>query len=144
VAGGHRGWDRRRPGLGNRLDQSESVRGREGSQTNQAIRNLYGNGGKSDAIVAVTTLPRGTTGDSPGMRGQLAAAFDKIVAALPGSRAASYVSTGNRSFVSADGRTTFALIEARPSGEGRKSALRRSTPREPRRSRPVSPARRCT
>jgi RND superfamily putative drug exporter len=82
------------------------------------LGNLYGNGGKSDAIVAVTTLPRGTTVDSPGVRGQLAAAFDKIVAALPGSRAASYVSTGNRSFVSADGRTTFALIEARPSGEG--------------------------
>jgi putative drug exporter of the RND superfamily len=37
-------------------------------------------------------------------------AFGKAAAALPGARTASWVSTGDRAFVSADGRTTFQLI----------------------------------
>jgi putative drug exporter of the RND superfamily len=36
--------------------------------------------------------------------------FGKAAAALPGARTASWVSTGDRAFVSADGRTTFELI----------------------------------
>lgn len=70
-------------GLGSRLDQKESVPGREGSQTNQAILRLYGNGGSAEALVAVATLPRGTTVSSPGVRAQLNSAFARIVAALP-------------------------------------------------------------
>jgi RND superfamily putative drug exporter len=105
-------------GIGSRLDQTESVPGREGSQTNQAILRRYHNGGSADAIVAMTTLPRGTTVDSPGVPAQLRLAFTRIVAALPGARAASWVSTSDRSFVSADGRTTLALIEPQPRASG--------------------------
>ncbi len=36
--------------------------------------------------------------------------FGRAAAALPGARTASWVSTGDRAFVSADGRTTFELI----------------------------------
>lgn len=36
--------------------------------------------------------------------------FGKAAAALPGARTASWVSTSDRAFVSADGRTTFELI----------------------------------
>jgi RND superfamily putative drug exporter len=97
--------------IGNRLDKKFSVPGREGSQTNLAIRATYHNGGNADPILAVTTLPPGTTVDTPGVRGQLASAFVRIAAAVPGGRAVSWVSSGARTFVSADGRTTFALIE---------------------------------
>ncbi|MGI8802225.1 MAG: MMPL family transporter [Solirubrobacteraceae bacterium] len=97
--------------IGNRLDKKFSVPGREGSQTNQAILHLYGTGGNADPIVAVTTLPAGRTVDTPGVRGELGAAFGRVAAAVPGGRAASWPTTGYRGFVSADGRTTFALIE---------------------------------
>lgn len=55
-------------------------------------------------------LPDGKSVDSPGVSGQLDAALAKVEAALPGARAASYASTGDRAFVSDDGRTTFALV----------------------------------
>jgi RND superfamily putative drug exporter len=55
-------------------------------------------------------FPGGVTVQSPGVRGQLERVFGKAAAALPGARTASWVSTGDRAFVSADGRTTFELI----------------------------------
>src|SRR5579884_956132 len=66
----------------------------------------------SAAIVPVITLPRGVTVASPGIKAQIAAAFDRVAAAMPGSRVASYGSTGDRGFVSRDGRTTFGLVYA--------------------------------
>src|SRR4029078_8526939 len=54
---------------------------------------------------------KGTTVDSPGVRSELAAALAHVSNALPKARIASYASTGDRSFVSADGRTTFALVD---------------------------------
>ena len=50
------------------------------------------------------------TVDSPGVRQQLDAALAKVETALPGASTASYASTGDRAFVSEDGRTTFALV----------------------------------
>jgi RND superfamily putative drug exporter len=55
------------------------------------------------------TLPKGKTVDSPGITRQLDAAVARVEAALPEARTASYASTGDRTFVSDDGRTTFAL-----------------------------------
>src|SRR5205085_804686 len=40
----------------------------------------------------------------------------RLAKALPGARVASYASTGNKAFVSRDGRTTFALVYPRPDG----------------------------
>ena len=57
------------------------------------------------------SCPKGTTVDSPGVRSELAAALAHVQAALPAARIASYASTGDRAFVSADGRTTFALVD---------------------------------
>ena len=54
--------------------------------------------------------PSGKTVDSPGVTRELQAALDKVTAAVPGSRVASYASTRDRAFVSSDGRTTFALV----------------------------------
>src|SRR5919109_1003063 len=84
--------------------------GYEGIDTNKAILHTYGTGGSTAPLVPVITLPRGTTIASPGVRGQLAATFAAVQAALPGARVVSYASTGDHAFVSADGGTTFALI----------------------------------
>ena len=101
------------------FSQEFSVPGREGFETNAGILRLYGIDQTTDVIVPVLTLPEGKTVDSPGVKAQLAAADAKIAAAAPGARVASYASTGNRAFVSADGRTTFALVypQRRP-GQG--------------------------
>jgi RND superfamily putative drug exporter len=87
-----------------------SVPGREGFETNRQIGALYGNGGNVAPIVPVVTLPEGTTVDSPGVTEQLDAALNRVQAALPAARIASYASTGDRTFVSDDGRTTYALV----------------------------------
>jgi len=87
--------------------------GYEGVDTNTAILHTYGTGGGAAPLVPVITLPRGTTVTTPGARAQLAAAFAAAQAALPGARVVSYASTGDRAFVSAGGRTTFALVYPR-------------------------------
>ena len=95
---------------GNALSQQFSVPGREGFETNQELGEIYGNGGDVAPIVPVVTLPKGKTVDSPGVTRQLDAALARVEVALPEARTASYASTGDRAFVSDDGRTTFALV----------------------------------
>ncbi len=93
------------------LNQQFTVPGREGFTTNREIQAVYGTGGSDvTPIVPVVTLPKGTTVDSAGVRAELAAALKRVQAALPRARVASYASTGDRAFVSRDGRTTFALV----------------------------------
>ena len=99
---------------GKSLSQQFSVPGREGFEANQQIATIYGSGGDVAPLVPVVQLPKGTTVDSPGVRSELAAALAHVSNALPKARIASYASTGDRSFVSADGRTTFALVDIRP------------------------------
>ena len=95
----------------NALSQQYSApAGYEGVATNAAILRAYGTGGGASPLVPVITLPRGVTVATPGVRAQLAAAFAAVGAALPRARVVSYASTGARAFVSADGRTTFALV----------------------------------
>jgi putative drug exporter of the RND superfamily len=95
---------------GSALSQQFSVPGREGFETNRELAAIYGNGGDVAPLVPVVQLPQGTTVDSPGIREQLDAAISKVEAALPEARTASYASTGDRAFVSDDGRATFALV----------------------------------
>jgi len=92
------------------LSQEFSVPGREGFETNAALLHLYRIDPSVSTIVPVLTLPAGTTVDSPGVRAQLGAALRRATAAVPGARAVSFASTGNKAFVSADGRTTFAIV----------------------------------
>jgi RND superfamily putative drug exporter len=95
---------------GSALSQQFNVPGREGFETNKELAAIYGNGGDVAPIVPVVKLPPGKTVDSPGVGEQLDAALAKVEAALPEARTASYASTGDRAFVSDDGRTTFALV----------------------------------
>jgi RND superfamily putative drug exporter len=101
------------------LSQQTSI-GSESEKTDLAIERMYGNGNHYP-VIAVVTLPRGTTVDTPGVRTQLGAALARVSTGQgpssnspwqlgPGSRVVSFASTGNRAFVSHDGRTTFALI----------------------------------
>jgi RND superfamily putative drug exporter len=91
-----------------------SVPGREGYETNQAITSLYGNGGDSAPVVAVVTLPPGTSPGSPPVARGLARVETSIERAVPSARVASYASTGDRAFVSRDGSTTFVLAYPHP------------------------------
>ena len=95
----------------NALSQQYSApTGYEGVATNAAILRAYGTGGGASPLVPVITLPHGATVATPGVKGQLAASFAAVQAALPGARIVSYASTGNRAFVSADGHVTSALV----------------------------------
>jgi RND superfamily putative drug exporter len=97
------------------LDQKFSVPDKEGWETNQKINENYFGTGDSAPLVPVVTLPDGKTVDSPGVRSQLAGIDADLAKALPKSRIASYASTGDRTFVSEDGRTTYALAYPIPS-----------------------------
>ena len=94
----------------NALSQSFALPGKEGYDVSQQIAHEYGNGGISDPVVAVITLPPGITVDSPGIRQDLAAAFARLAAAVPHARMDAWTTTASNAFVSADRHTTFALI----------------------------------
>jgi len=96
------------------LSDQYSVPGREGYVTNTAITRMFGNGGDGAPLVAVVTLPPGANVGSAQVRSGLAGVGRRIAAAVPHARIASYASTGNRAFVSRDGRTTFVLAYPPP------------------------------
>ena len=95
---------------GDALSQQFNLPGTEAFIANSRVAAAYGSGGDVAPLVPVVTLPKGTTVDSPASALQLGAALAKVQAALPHARVASYASTHDRAFVSADGRTTFALV----------------------------------
>ena len=94
------------------LDQRFSVPGREGWEASLQIEQVYGNGGETLPLVPVVSLPQGTTVDSPGVRDQLRKVEQTANKAVPGSRVAGFGSTGDKAFVSRDGRTTFVYVFA--------------------------------
>jgi RND superfamily putative drug exporter len=97
------------------LEPEFSVPNKEGWETNQVIAAQYqGTGGDTAPLVPVVTLPEGESVDSPRVKADLARVDEDLEQALPGSRVASYASTGDRAFVSDDGRTTFALVYPQP------------------------------
>jgi RND superfamily putative drug exporter len=94
-----------------------SVPGREGFVTNSKITRIYHGGGNAAPLVPVVTLPAGTAVSSPQVRAGLMEIEHRLQQAIPGTRTVSYASTGNRAFVSADGRTTFVLAYPPPDNE---------------------------
>jgi putative drug exporter of the RND superfamily len=110
------------------LEPGYSVPDKEGWETNEAIAARYDDTGRiTPPLVPVVVLPEGKRVDSPGVRAELAAIDERLREALPGSRIASFASTGDRAFVSDDGRTIFALAYPRPDpgsqwGEAREAA----------------------
>ena len=94
-----------------------SVPGRQGFETNSQIQRLFGQGGRTSPLIPVVTLPAGTSVSSPVVRAGLLDVQRRLQRAIPGLRTASFASTGNRAFVSADGRTTFVLAYPPPDNE---------------------------
>jgi RND superfamily putative drug exporter len=94
------------------LDQRFSVPGREGWDASQEILKLFGNGGESPPLMSVVKLPAGTNASSPAVRAELRKVEAVSKRAVPGSRVGGYGSTGDRTFVSRDGRTAFAYVFA--------------------------------
>src|SRR5215212_1981008 len=100
------------------LEPSFSVPDKEGWETNVKIAQQYrGTGGDSAPLIPVVSLPPGADVDSKAVRGQLAQVDARLERALPGARISSYASTHDRTFVSADGRMTFALAYPRPDAD---------------------------
>jgi putative drug exporter of the RND superfamily len=97
------------------LDPEFSVPNKEGWETNVAIAQHYrGTGGDTAPLVPVVKLPEGTRADSHSVRADLAKVDRALERALPNSRLASYASSGDKTFVSDDGRTTFAVVYPQP------------------------------
>ena len=64
----------------------------------------------------MVTLPKGQSVDSPDVRADLKKLDASLEKALPGARIASYASTGDKGFVSKDGRTLFRHLPAAEPG----------------------------
>ena len=97
------------------LESEYSVPGKEGWETNVAIAERYqGTGGDTAPLIPVVTLPKGMSVDDPAVTRSLGELDARLSDALPNARIASYASTRDSSFVSADGRTTFALVYPQP------------------------------
>lgn len=95
----------------NAFSQEIEMPGSESTEVNDIIAERYGNGSSfSVPLVAVVSLPAGTTVDSPGVQEELGNAFGQVASEAPNARVVSYASTGDRDFVSEDGQTTFGLI----------------------------------
>jgi putative drug exporter of the RND superfamily len=91
------------------LSQEYSVPGQQSYQTNTLLTSMYHGGGDSAPLVAVVTLPAGTTAGAPAVTAAVRELTARIEQAVPHSRAASYATTGDRAFVSRDGQTTFVI-----------------------------------
>ena len=92
-----------------RLKFDFSLPGQPGYETAQQITRLYGNGGQSPPSVIVLTLPAGQT--VSGRQGEIAAAFARARASVPGSRIVELgVAHDPSTFVTRDQRTTYALV----------------------------------
>jgi RND superfamily putative drug exporter len=97
------------------LEPEFSVPDKEGWETNVAIAERYrGTGGDSAPLIPVVTLPEDRSVESPAVKADLVRLDARLERALPNARIASYASTGDRTFVSDDGSTTFAVVYPLP------------------------------
>ena len=94
------------------LSDKFELPGRESTDAANAVFDGLGTGGPrvNGPLTAVVQLPEGTTIDSPGVEEEVGTAFAKVANAIPEVRYADYATTGDRTFVSDDGRTAFAVI----------------------------------
>src|SRR5579863_6288823 len=101
-------------GTTHRMTNDFSMPGQAFRTDNQIVAE-YGNGGSQAPYVPVLTVPAGQRVSEPAVAAQTGRVFGAIAASVPGLRVADYSSTGDRAFVTSDGRTTFALVFTPPS-----------------------------
>jgi RND superfamily putative drug exporter len=92
-----------------RLTTSYVLAGSPGYAANQQIAARYDNGGAATPVVPVITLPAGQAIDGRGVAAEAGRVF-AAARTVPHVRIADYATTGDRAFVTADGRSTYALI----------------------------------
>lgn len=95
------------------LEEQFSMPSSPAYAVNEGIEQRFDSGGSAPPLVAVTTLPAGASVGDPGVRADLRRLELRLAEAMPGARVASYGSTGERAFVSDDGRTAFAIAYPR-------------------------------
>jgi putative drug exporter of the RND superfamily len=78
------------------------------------IASQYGNGGSQTPYLPVITVPAGERITDPAVAAATGRAFGALARAIPHVRIADYATTGNRAFVTDDGRSTFALVYTAP------------------------------
>jgi putative drug exporter of the RND superfamily len=100
-------------GTTHRMTNNFSMPGQAFMVDNQII-SQYGNGGSQAPYVPVITVPAGQKVTDPGVAAATGRAFAALARAIPGVRIADYATTGNRAFVTRDGRSTFALVYTAP------------------------------
>src|SRR5262249_55879062 len=100
--------------LGGALSQQFSVPG-AAVRTSERIAHEFGSGGQVAPLVAVVKAPGKDLASASHAR-EAQAAFARLRAAEPGSRLASYPSTGDAGFLSADRHTEYALVFPAPTG----------------------------
>src|SRR5579884_2521165 len=91
-----------------RLSVDFSLPGQPGYETAKQIARLYGNGGDTAPSILVLTTAPGHTVRSE--QAEIAAALRRARALVPDARIVDLGSTHDQRFVTADGRTTFALL----------------------------------
>ena len=96
-------------GTTHRMTNEFSMPGQAFKVDNQIVTQ-YGNGGSQAPYVPVLTVPAGERVTDPAVAAQTGRVFGAIASSVPHVRVADYRSTGNRQFVTSDGRTTFALV----------------------------------
>lgn len=100
--------------LSSRLGQNFDIPGTSSDKADAAIAARYGDGAAQSPLVVAVRLPTGMTANQPRLRASLLAGYSAAAAAAgvhgTAGRVVSYATTGNKGFVSADGRTTFGLI----------------------------------
>jgi RND superfamily putative drug exporter len=93
------------------MDQKFSVPGKEGWEANKEIeQRFHGTGGNSSPLVPVVKLNDSAAAE----RSQLAALEGRVKKALPGSRVLGYGSTGDKAFISKDGKTAYVIAYPTP------------------------------
>jgi putative drug exporter of the RND superfamily len=97
-------------GISDALSRAFDAPGREAFEANARIAERFGNGGPIAPIVLMASVPEGRAVTDAEIREDLGRAVARVTAAVGRARSVSYASTGDRAFVSADGRTTYAYV----------------------------------
>jgi len=105
-------------GTTHRMTNSFAMPG-QAFRVDSQIARQYGNGGDQPPYLPVITVPAGQRVTDPAVAATTGQAFAALARAIPGARIADYATTGSRAFVTAGGRSTFALVYTSPaSGYG--------------------------
>ena len=96
-------------GTTHRMTNNFSMPG-QSFKVDRQIAAEYGHGASQALYVPVLTVPAGERVTDPQVAALTGRVFGAIRQAVPSVRIADYSSTGNRQFVTADGRTTYALV----------------------------------